>query len=147
MLKRDRQRFYKVYERLMQRYGAQHWWPADSPFEVMVGAILTLMGHFEKDLELFESLAEVRADSVSGEYYVTDVPSLLLSSGRVVEVIDAVPPEDVLSINTPDQLAEATRCVHPLRPRHSRPCSSSWGRWARRPRPRTSPPPMRPAGR
>ncbi len=41
MLKRDRQRFYKVYERLIQRYGEQHWWPADSPFEVMVGAILT----------------------------------------------------------------------------------------------------------
>jgi endonuclease III related protein len=26
---------------LQERYGPQHWWPADSPFEVMVGAILT----------------------------------------------------------------------------------------------------------
>ncbi|MCD6453425.1 MAG: endonuclease [Dehalococcoidales bacterium] len=25
----------------MDGYGPQHWWPADSPFEVMVGAILT----------------------------------------------------------------------------------------------------------
>jgi endonuclease-3 related protein len=25
----------------MQRYGPQHWWPARSPFEVIVGAILT----------------------------------------------------------------------------------------------------------
>ena len=30
-----------VYERLLARYGAQGWWPADSPFEVMVGAVLT----------------------------------------------------------------------------------------------------------
>ena len=30
-----------VYRRLRRRYGPQHWWPADSPFEVMVGAVLT----------------------------------------------------------------------------------------------------------
>ncbi|MFC1684517.1 endonuclease III domain-containing protein [Pseudomonadota bacterium] len=31
----------KVYRQLLKAYGCQHWWPADSPFEVMVGAILT----------------------------------------------------------------------------------------------------------
>jgi len=31
----------EVYERLFTAYGEQHWWPADSPFEVMLGAILT----------------------------------------------------------------------------------------------------------
>ncbi len=30
-----------VYEALHATYGAQDWWPADTPFEVMVGAILT----------------------------------------------------------------------------------------------------------
>ncbi len=30
-----------VYRRLAAAHGAQHWWPADSPFEVMVGAVLT----------------------------------------------------------------------------------------------------------
>ena len=30
----------EVYERLFAEYGAQGWWPADSPFEVMVGAVL-----------------------------------------------------------------------------------------------------------
>lgn len=30
-----------VYRRLSLRYGPQHWWPADTPFEVMVGAVLT----------------------------------------------------------------------------------------------------------
>ncbi|HTF57418.1 MAG TPA: endonuclease III domain-containing protein [Planctomycetota bacterium] len=29
------------YRDLRRRYGPQKWWPADSPFEVMVGAILT----------------------------------------------------------------------------------------------------------
>lgn len=31
----------KIYEHLFDRFGPQHWWPGDSPFEVMVGAILT----------------------------------------------------------------------------------------------------------
>ncbi len=30
-----------VYERLAERYGPRGWWPADGPFEVIVGAILT----------------------------------------------------------------------------------------------------------
>jgi endonuclease-3 related protein len=30
-----------IYQRLYTYFGPQHWWPADSPFEVMVGAILT----------------------------------------------------------------------------------------------------------
>ena len=28
-------------ERLSAHYGARHWWPAETPFEVMVGAVLT----------------------------------------------------------------------------------------------------------
>ncbi len=31
----------EVYHRLLSRYGPQHWWPAEDPFEVIVGAILT----------------------------------------------------------------------------------------------------------
>jgi endonuclease-3 related protein len=30
-----------IYRRLLARYGLQHWWPAEAPFEVIVGAILT----------------------------------------------------------------------------------------------------------
>jgi len=30
-----------IYERLYSHFGPQHWWPAETPFEVMVGAILT----------------------------------------------------------------------------------------------------------
>lgn len=31
----------RIYYRLSARFGPQQWWPADSPFEMMVGAILT----------------------------------------------------------------------------------------------------------
>ncbi len=31
----------QLYTRLHRYYGDQHWWPADTPFEVVVGAILT----------------------------------------------------------------------------------------------------------
>ncbi len=30
-----------MYERLLARFGPRNWWPADSPFEVCVGAVLT----------------------------------------------------------------------------------------------------------
>jgi endonuclease-3 related protein len=36
-----RQQLTEIYSLLFRRYGPQHWWPADSPFEVIVGAILT----------------------------------------------------------------------------------------------------------
>ena len=58
---------------------------------------------------MFEALSGVERDKVSGEYYVTDVFEAMLRAGRTVEVIDAVPPEDVLSINTPEHLAEVDR--------------------------------------
>ena len=36
-----RARLLEIYERLLAAYGPQHWWPAQTPFEVIVGAILT----------------------------------------------------------------------------------------------------------
>jgi endonuclease-3 related protein len=31
----------QIYERLLQHYGPQHWWPAQTCFEIIIGAILT----------------------------------------------------------------------------------------------------------
>ncbi|MBI4833514.1 MAG: endonuclease III domain-containing protein [Planctomycetes bacterium] len=31
----------EIYQRLFKHFGPQHWWPGETPFEVMVGAILT----------------------------------------------------------------------------------------------------------
>jgi endonuclease III related protein len=30
----------EAYERLLDAFGPQHWWPGDSPFEIMIGAVL-----------------------------------------------------------------------------------------------------------
>lgn len=35
------QKLCDIYDRLLECYGRQHWWPGETPFEVMVGAILT----------------------------------------------------------------------------------------------------------
>jgi len=42
-----------IYHQLMARYGPQHWWPAQEPLEVIVGAILTqsaAWGNVEKTI-------------------------------------------------------------------------------------------------
>jgi endonuclease III related protein len=38
---RVKARLLRLYRALLARYGHQHWWPARTPFEVAVGAILT----------------------------------------------------------------------------------------------------------
>lgn len=55
---------------------------------------------------LFDLLPQVPKNPVGGEYYLTDVYELMLARSVGVEVVQAVPPEDVLSINTLAQLAE-----------------------------------------
>ena len=35
------ERLSEIYELLLEAYGPQHWWPAESPLEVLVGAVLT----------------------------------------------------------------------------------------------------------
>ncbi len=54
---------------------------------------------------LFATLGEVKNSNKQGEYYLTDVPGLLQAAGDRVTVVEAVPPEDVLGINTPADLA------------------------------------------
>ncbi|MBU5690291.1 MAG: endonuclease III domain-containing protein [Candidatus Aenigmatarchaeota archaeon] len=33
--------FFEIYEKLFDKFGEQHWWPGDTAFEIIVGAILT----------------------------------------------------------------------------------------------------------
>lgn len=39
--KHSRKKLKSIYQKLYHAYGGQGWWPGDTPFEVMVGAILT----------------------------------------------------------------------------------------------------------
>lgn len=58
--------------------------------------------------DLFKALDQVSNDNRQGEYYLTDVPGLLMAAGKTVTVVDAVPANDVLSINTPKQLQQVS---------------------------------------
>ncbi|MBI1368803.1 MAG: NTP transferase domain-containing protein [Planctomycetes bacterium] len=55
---------------------------------------------------LFDALSRIDNKNAKGEYYLTDILGIFVADSERVEVIDAVPPRDVLSINTPQQLAE-----------------------------------------
>lgn len=48
----------EVYQRLLARYGPQHWWPAQSPLEVVVGAVLTQHTSWKNVARAIENLRE-----------------------------------------------------------------------------------------
>jgi endonuclease III related protein len=61
------QKLLSIYENLLSRYGRQAWWPADSPFEVMIGAILTQntnWSNVEKALVLLKQKIPLTAEAL-----------------------------------------------------------------------------------
>jgi bifunctional UDP-N-acetylglucosamine pyrophosphorylase/glucosamine-1-phosphate N-acetyltransferase len=62
--------------------------------------------------ELLDGLALVRADNAQGEYYLTDVPGLLVAQGKEVRALAVLDPREGLGVNTIDELAavEAEIC-------------------------------------
>ena len=55
---------------------------------------------------LLDGVSKLTPNNKQGEYYLTDVYSVLRKEGKRVVAVQAVPPEDVLSVNTRQQLAE-----------------------------------------
>ncbi len=58
-----------VYDRLLKQYGAQGWWPARSPFEVMVGAVLvqaTAWSNAEKAISNLRAAGALSASAIRG---------------------------------------------------------------------------------
>lgn len=55
--------FISVYERLLEAYGEQHWWPAETPFEVMVGAVLTQNTSWSN---VEHAIANLKPDALQG---------------------------------------------------------------------------------
>lgn len=56
----------KLYERLYSSYGPQHWWPARSAFEVIVGAVLTQNTAWPNVEQAIANLRRARRLSASG---------------------------------------------------------------------------------
>lgn len=60
---------------------------------------------FEKE-PMLRMLGRLGKDNAQGEYYLTDVPALLLSEGERVGVCDSCSPLEMLGVNTPAQLKQ-----------------------------------------
>jgi endonuclease-3 related protein len=78
-----------LYRRLRAQYGSQPWWPADTPFEVAVGAVLTqnaAWSNVEKAIERLKA-----RDLLS-------LPALLAASAD--DVADAIRPSGYYNIKT-----------------------------------------------
>lgn len=57
---------------------------------------------------LVDALKQVTNDNAQGEYYLTDVVGILVAEGDTLTAVTA-PPEEVMGINSQDQLAEARK--------------------------------------
>jgi endonuclease-3 related protein len=65
----DAQGLRSAYRALYEAYGQQHWWPAQSPFEVMVGAVLTqntAWSNVERALARLGECIELKAEAILG---------------------------------------------------------------------------------
>ena len=60
-----------IYRKLAREWGAQHWWPAETPFEVIVGAILTQNTSWTNVGRAMQSLRAAEVLSVEG---IRDTP-------------------------------------------------------------------------
>jgi len=65
---------------------------------------------FRSDL-LFDALAKVSNTNAQGEFYLTDTPAVLKQDGHTVTLVEAVPPQDVLGVNNPQELAKADQIL------------------------------------
>jgi len=64
-----RKQLQAIYRGLLDAYGPQHWWPADSNFEVMVGAVLTqntAWTNVEKAIANLKAADVLSADALQG---------------------------------------------------------------------------------
>jgi bifunctional UDP-N-acetylglucosamine pyrophosphorylase / glucosamine-1-phosphate N-acetyltransferase len=61
--------------------------------------------------DLVDALGRVSNQNAQGEYYLTDVIGLLVEQEHDIEPVSATP-EEVVGINSQDQLSEATRLLH-----------------------------------
>ena len=76
-------KYQRIYDILNSHYGPQHWWPADSPFEVMVGAVLVQNTAWKNASTAISSLrkAGLMSPLAIQKTPVDHLASLIVSSG------------------------------------------------------------------
>jgi len=66
-----------IYRRLLRHYGPQSWWPGETPFEVMVGAVLTQNTAWEN---VEKAIANLRANDALDPRAIVDAHPKRLAS-------------------------------------------------------------------
>lgn len=72
-----------IYSRLYDAFGPQHWWPGETPFEIMIGAILTQNTNWKNVEKAIKNLKEAGIFSPSQmlEVHPQKLATLIKSSG------------------------------------------------------------------
>jgi len=73
----------EIYRRLFEAFGPRHWWPGETPFEVMVGAILTQNTSWNNVEKAISRLKEKKALTPEGIHRLkrSQLAPLIRSSG------------------------------------------------------------------
>src|SRR5436189_4546052 len=73
----------EIYDLLFAAYGPQHWWPGDSAFEIIAGAILTqsaAWSNVERALANLKAAGALSPDGIA-EISVSELAELIRPSG------------------------------------------------------------------
>ena len=83
MNEHTRDKLLKLYDRLKAAYGLQAWWPAETPFEVIVGAILVQSTAWRNVVKAIDNLrdADLLTPPRLGEISQTELEELVRPSG------------------------------------------------------------------
>ena len=75
--------YQRIYDSLNLHYGPQNWWPADTPFEVMIGAVLVQNTAWKNASTAISRLKEVglMTPSAIHEISTDELSSYIVSSG------------------------------------------------------------------
>lgn len=70
--KPTRQVLLKIYRALRRHFGHRHWWPGETPFEVIVGAVLTQNTAWTNVEKAIENLKKEKVLSLAGLHQISD---------------------------------------------------------------------------
>jgi len=72
-----------IYQRLYSHFGSRHWWPGDTPLEVMVGAVLTQNTAWKNVEKAITNLKETNNLTLNALYHLSlnDLAQLIRSAG------------------------------------------------------------------
>lgn len=78
-----RKKLFEIFDTLFAAYGPRNWWPADSPFEVVIGAILTQNTSWKN---VVRAIAKLKANKILDPKSLSEIPAdvlaqLIISSG------------------------------------------------------------------